>query len=107
MPHWTARPRCWTQWPSRTRSAARQAATASANFHAKIVELNLLAPLIVAQAANDVGRDLLGLLHRDFRGDEDLAREAAASLDEESQGLLTFRFHVVSIRAGSPGDQGV
>lgn len=31
-----------------------EAATASARFHAKIVELNLLAPLMVAQAANAV-----------------------------------------------------
>jgi NAD(P)-dependent dehydrogenase (short-subunit alcohol dehydrogenase family) len=30
------------------------AAEASANYHSKIVELNLLAPLIVSQAANDV-----------------------------------------------------
>ncbi|WP_405167533.1 SDR family oxidoreductase [Nocardia sp. NBC_01499] len=30
------------------------AATASKNFHAKIVELNLLAPLLVSQAANSV-----------------------------------------------------
>ncbi|RDI66179.1 SDR family oxidoreductase [Nocardia pseudobrasiliensis] len=36
------------------------AATASRNFHAKIVELNLLAPLLVSQAANHVMQDQCG-----------------------------------------------
>lgn len=36
------------------------AAQASARFHAKIVELNLLAPLLVAQAANEVMQGLHG-----------------------------------------------
>ncbi|MCM6772891.1 SDR family oxidoreductase [Nocardia sp. CDC159] len=36
------------------------AATASRNFHAKIVELNLIAPLLVSQAANRVMQDQPG-----------------------------------------------
>jgi NAD(P)-dependent dehydrogenase (short-subunit alcohol dehydrogenase family) len=38
------------------------AAQASSRFHAKIVELNLLAPLLVAQAANEVMQDRGGAI---------------------------------------------
>ena len=45
----------WTSW-SATRAGPRTptAATASPRFHAKIIELNLIAPLHVAQSANAV-----------------------------------------------------
>ena len=48
----------WTWWSAtRAASPAAAAATASPRLHAKIIELNLIAPLHVAQAANAVMQD--------------------------------------------------